>query len=182
MTTSRLQERYRAEIVPALQKQFSYGSVMQVPRLAKITLNVGVGEAVQNQKALESVVRDLTKIAGQKPVITRAKKSIANFKIRQGMEIGAMATLRQQRMWNFLDKLVSVALPRVRDFRGLPRRGFDGHGNYTLGVREQIIFPEIHFDDIDKIRGMNITMTTTARTDEESLSLLEHLGVPFRKA
>ena len=182
MAKSRLQERYKAEIIPALQKQFSYSSVMQVPRLAKITLNVGVGEAVQNQKALESVVRDLTKIAGQKPVVTRAKKSIANFKIRQGMEIGAMATLRQQRMWNFLDKLVSVALPRVRDFRGLPRRGFDGHGNYTLGVREQIIFPEISFDDIDKIRGMNITMTTTARTDEESLSLLEHLGVPFRKS
>ena len=182
MAKSRLQERYKTEIIPALQKQFSYSSVMQVPRLAKITLNVGVGEAVQNQKALESVVRDLTKIAGQKPVVTRAKKSIANFKIRQGMEIGAMATLRQQRMWNFLDKLVSVALPRVRDFRGLPRRGFDGHGNYTLGVREQIIFPEISFDDIDKIRGMNITMTTTARTDEESLSLLEHLGVPFRKS
>jgi len=182
MAKSRLQERYKTEIIPALQKQFSYSSVMQVPRLAKITLNVGVGEAVQNQKALEAVVRDLTKIAGQKPVVTRAKKSIANFKIRQGMEIGAMATLRQQRMWNFLDKLVSVALPRVRDFRGLPRRGFDGHGNYTLGVREQIIFPEIGFDDIDKIRGMNITMTTTARTDEESLSLLEHLGVPFRKS
>jgi large subunit ribosomal protein L5 len=182
MNASRLQEKYKSEIVPALVKRFGYSSVMEVPRLEKITLNVGVGEAVANQKALEAVVKDLTKIAGQKPVITRARKSIANFKIRQGMEIGAMATLRKHRMWHFLDRLISVALPRVRDFRGLARKGFDGHGNYTLGVREQIIFPEINFDDIDKIRGMNITMTTTARTDEESLSLLEHLGVPFRKA
>ena len=182
MAASRLQERYKTEIVPAMIKEFAYTSVMQVPRLEKITLNVGVGEAVGNPKALEAVVGDIAKIAGQKPVVTRARKSIANFKIRQGMEIGAMATLRQQRMWHFLDRLISVALPRVRDFRGLPRRGFDGHGNYTLGVREQIIFPEISFDEIDKIRGMNITMTTNARTDEEALRLLEMLGVPFRKA
>jgi len=182
MNPSRLQTRYKGEIAPALLKEFGYQSPMQVPRLQKITLNVGVGEAVGNPKALEAVVNDLTKMAGQKPVVTKAKKSIANFKIRQGMEIGAMATLRQQRMWHFLDRLVSVALPRVRDFRGLPRRGFDGHGNYTLGVREQIIFPEIGFDEIDRIRGMNITMTTTARTDEEALRLLEMLGVPFRKA
>ena len=182
MTESRLQERYKKEIVPSLLKEFSYSSVMQVPRLQKITLNIGVGEAVGNPKALEAVVGDLTKVAGQKPIITKAKKSIANFKLRQGMEIGAMATLRQHRMWHFLDRLISVALPRVRDFRGLPRKGFDGHGNYTLGVREQIIFPEIGFDEIDKIRGMNITMTTTAATDEEALRLLEMLGVPFRKA
>ena len=182
MSESRLQERYKKEIVPSLLKEFSYSSVMQVPRLQKITLNIGVGEAVGNPKALEAVVGDLTKVAGQKPVITKAKKSIANFKLRQGMEIGAMATLRQHRMWHFLDRLISVALPRVRDFRGLPRKGFDGHGNYTLGVREQIIFPEISFDEIDKIRGMNITMTTTADTDEEALRLLEMLGVPFRKA
>jgi len=182
MSESRLQERYKKEIVPSLLKEFSYSSVMQVPRLQKITLNIGVGEAVGNPKALEAVVGDLTKVAGQKPVITKAKKSIANFKLRQGMEIGAMATLRQHRMWHFLDRLISVALPRVRDFRGLPRKGFDGHGNYTLGVREQIIFPEIGFDEIDKIRGMNITMTTTAATDEEALRLLEMLGVPFRKA
>ena len=182
MSESRLQERYKKEIVPSLLKEFSYSSVMQVPRLQKITLNIGVGEAVGNPKALEAVVGDLTKVAGQKPIITKAKKSIANFKLRQGMEIGAMATLRQQRMWHFLDRLISVALPRVRDFRGLPRKGFDGHGNYTLGVREQIIFPEIGFDEIDKIRGMNITMTTTAATDEEALRLLEMLGVPFRKA
>jgi large subunit ribosomal protein L5 len=182
MSVSRLQERYKHEIVASLLKEFAYKSVMEVPRLEKITLNVGVGEAVGNPKALEAVIGDLTKIAGQKPVITKAKKSIANFKVRAGMQIGAMATLRQQRMWHFLDRLISVALPRVRDFRGLPRRGFDGHGNYTLGVREQIIFPEISFDDIDKIRGMNITMTTTARTDEEALRLLELLGVPFRRA
>jgi large subunit ribosomal protein L5 len=181
MSVSRLQERYKHEIVASLLKEFAYKSVMEVPRLEKITLNVGVGEAVGNPKALEAVIGDLIKIAGQKPVITKAKKSIANFKVRAGMQIGAMATLRQQRMWHFLDRLISVALPRVRDFRGLPRRGFDGHGNYTLGVREQIIFPEISFDDIDKIRGMNITMTTTARTDEEALRLLELLGVPFRK-
>ena len=162
-------------------KEFAYKSVMQVPHLDKITVNVGVGEAVANPKALEAVVMEITKVTGQKPVITKAKKSIAAFKLRTGMEIGVMTTLRAAHMWNFLDRLISVALPRVRDFRGLPRRGFDGHGNYSLGVREQIIFPEISFDDIDKIRGMNITMTTSAKNDEEALRMLELVGVPFRR-
>ena len=178
---SRLQEKYKNEIVPTLLKEFAYKSVMQVPHLDKITVNVGVGEAVANPKALEAVVTEITKVTGQKPVITKAKKSIAAFKLRTGMEIGAMTTLRGAHMWNFLDRLISVALPRVRDFRGLPRRGFDGHGNYSLGVREQIIFPEISFDDIDKIRGMNITMTTSAKNDEEALRMLELVGVPFRR-
>lgn len=179
---SRLQEKYHQEVVPALKKEFGYKSVMQVPRLTKVTLNVGAGEAVSNPKALEAAVKDLTTISGQKPLITKAKKSIAAFKVRTGMQIGAMTTLRRRNMWHFLDRLISVALPRVRDFRGLSRRGFDGHGNYSLGVREQIIFPEISYDEIDKIRGLNITMNTTARTDEEGLRLLELLGVPFRKA
>ena len=178
---SRLQEKYKNEIVSTLLKEFAYKSVMQVPHLDKITVNVGVGEAVANPKALEAVVMEITKVTGQKPVITKAKKSIAAFKLRTGMEIGVMTTLRGAHMWNFLDRLISVALPRVRDFRGLPRRGFDGHGNYSLGVREQIIFPEISFDDIDKIRGMNITMTTSAKSDEEALRMLELLGVPFRR-
>ena len=178
---SRLQEKYKNEIVSTLLKEFAYKSVMQVPHLDKITVNVGVGEAVANPKALEAVVMEITKVTGQKPVITKAKKSIAAFKLRTGMEIGVMTTLRGAHMWNFLDRLISVALPRVRDFRGLPRRGFDGHGNYSLGVREQIIFPEISFDDIDKIRGMNITLQTSANTDEEALRMLEMLGVPFRK-
>ncbi|MCH8882363.1 MAG: 50S ribosomal protein L5 [SAR324 cluster bacterium] len=178
---SRLQEKYKNEIVSTLLKEFAYKSVMQVPHLDKITVNVGVGEAVANPKALEAVVMEITKVTGQKPVITKAKKSIAAFKLRTGMEIGVMTTLRGAHMWNFLDRLISVALPRVRDFRGLPRRGFDGHGNYSLGVREQIIFPEISFDDIDKIRGMNITMTTSAKNDEEALRMLELVGVPFRR-
>jgi len=178
---SRLQEKYKNEIVSTLLKEFAYKSVMQVPHLDKITVNVGVGEAVANPKALEAVVTEITKVTGQKPVITKAKKSIAAFKLRTGMEIGVMTTLRGAHMWNFLDRLISVALPRVRDFRGLPRRGFDGHGNYSLGVREQIIFPEISFDDIDKIRGMNITMTTSAKNDEEALRMLELVGVPFRR-
>ena len=178
---SRLQEKYKNEIVSTLLKEFAYKSVMQVPHLDKITVNVGVGEAVLNPKVLEAVVTEITKVTGQKPIVTKAKKSIAAFKLRTGMEIGAMTTLRGAHMWHFLDRLISVALPRVRDFRGLPRRGFDGHGNYSLGVREQIIFPEITFDDIDKIRGMNITMTTSAKTDEEALRMLELLGVPFRR-
>ena len=178
---SRLQEKFKKEIVATLLKEFAYTSVMQVPHLDKITVNVGVGEAVANPKALEAVVMEITKVTGQKPVITKAKKSIAAFKLRTGMEIGAMTTLRGAHMWHFLDRLISVALPRVRDFRGLPRRGFDGHGNYSLGVREQIIFPEISFDDIDKIRGMNITMTTSAKNDEEALRMLELVGVPFRR-
>lgn len=178
---SRLQEKYKNEIVSTLLQEFAYKSVMQVPHLDKITVNVGVGEAVANPKALEAVVMEITKVTGQKPVVTKARKSIAAFKLRTGMEIGAMTTLRAAHMWHFLDRLISVALPRVRDFRGLPRRGFDGHGNYSLGVREQIIFPEISFDDIDKIRGMNITMTTSAKTDEEALRMLELVGVPFRR-
>ena len=178
----RVQEKYQKEIIPALMQDFAYASVIQVPRLTKITVNMGVGEAIENPKALEAALNDLTRIAGQKPQITKAKKSIAAFKLREGMEIGAMVTLRRSRMWHFLDRLISVALPRVRDFRGLSRRSFDGHGNYSLGVREQIVFPEISYDDIDKIRGLNITMCTSARTDEEGLRLLELLGVPFRRA
>ena len=178
----RVQEKYHKEIIPALMQDFAYSSVIEVPRLTKITVNMGVGEAIENPKSLEAALNDLTRIAGQKPQITKAKKSIAAFKLREGMEIGAMVTLRRSRMWHFLDRLISVALPRVRDFRGLSRRSFDGHGNYSLGVREQIVFPEISYDDIDKIRGLNITMCTSARTDEEGLRLLELLGVPFRRA
>lgn len=179
---SRLQQKYHQEVVSVLHKEFGYTSAMEVPRLLKITVNMGVGEAVANPKAIEAAYNDMTKVAGQKPQITKAKKSIAAYKLREGMEIGVMATLRRMRMWQFLDRMISVALPRVRDFRGLSRRGFDGHGNYSLGVREQIIFPEISYDDIDKIRGMNITMNTSARNDEEGLRLLELLGVPFRRA
>lgn len=182
MIISRVQEKYRKEIVPALMQDFAYASVIQVPRLTKISINMGVGEAIENPKALEAALNDLTRIAGQKPKITKAKKSIAAFKLREGMEIGAMVTLRRSRMWHFLDRLTSVALPRVRDFRGLSRKSFDGHGNFSLGVREQIVFPEVSYDNIDKIRGFNITMCTTARTDEEGLRLLELLGVPFRRA
>ena len=182
MIISRVQEKYRKEIVPALMQDFAYASVVQVPRLTKITVNMGVGEAIENPKALEAALNDLTRIAGQKPKITKAKKSIAAFKLREGMEIGAMVTLRRSQMWHFLDRLISVALPRVRDFRGLSRKSFDGHGNFSLGVREQIVFPEVSYDDIDKIRGFNITMCTSARTDEEGLRLLELLGVPFRRA
>lgn len=163
-------------------QDFAYASVIQAPRLTKITVNMGVGEAIENPKALEAALNDLTRIAGQKPQITKAKKSIAAFKLREGMEIGAMVTLRRSRMWHFLDRLISVALPRVRDFRGLSRKSFDGHGNFSLGVREQIVFPEVSYDDIDKIRGLNITLCTSARTDEEGLRLLELLGVPFRRA
>ena len=181
MNTSSLQEKYKTEVVPALMKDLTYKSVMQVPVLAKISVNIGVGEAVLNPKALEFAVQDLTKIVGQKPLITRAKKSIAAFKLRDGMQIGVMATLRQKHMWHFLDRLVNIALPRVRDFRGLPRRSFDGHGNYSMGIREQIIFPEISYDEIDKIRGLNITLRTTAKSDEEALRMLELLGLPFRK-
>jgi large subunit ribosomal protein L5 len=178
---SRLQERFRKEVVPALMKEFKYKSSMQVPGLIKITVNMGAGEAVANPKALESAISEMTRITGQKPMVTRAKKSIAAFKIREGMQIGVMTTLRRKMMWNFLDRLISIALPQVRDFRGLPRRSFDGHGNYTMGVREQIIFPEIGFDEIDKIRGMNISLHTTAKTDEEALRMLELIGMPFRK-
>lgn len=178
---SLLKEKYNAEVKPALVKEFGYKSVMQAPGLIKITVNIGLGEAVINPKAVESATAELTRIVGQKPNLTRAKKSIAAFKLREGMPIGLMTTLRGSKMWDFLDRLLFVALPQVRDFRGIPRRSFDGHGNYTIGIKEQIIFPEISFDDIDKVRGMNITLHTSANTDEEGLKFLELMGMPFRK-
>ncbi len=178
---SRLQEKYKREIVPALLNEFKYKSSMQVPGLVKITVNMGIGQASQNAKVLESATVELTKITGQKPMVRHAKKSIANFKLREGMPVGIMTTLRRKMMWEFLDRFISIALPQVRDFRGLPRRSFDGRGNYTVGVREQIIFPEISFDDVDQIRGMNVTLHTTAKTDEEAHRLLELIGLPFRK-
>ena len=179
---SRLLEKYKKEVVPVLQKEFKYTSPMQVPGMLKITVNMGMGEAVLNSKAIDSAVSELTRIVGQKPAVTRAKKSIAAFKLREGQQIGVMATLRRHSMWHFLDRLISVALPQVRDFRGLPRKSFDGHGNYTMGIKEQIIFPEIGFDEIEKIRGMNISLHTSATTDEEAFRLLELLGIPFRRA
>ncbi len=178
---SRIQTRYKAEVVPALTKQFNYSSVMQVPKLEKIVVNMGVGDAIQNPKALEDAVSELTIITGQKPVITKAKKSIANFKLRDGMSIGCKVTLRGEKMYAFFDKLVNISLPRVRDFRGLSTKSFDGRGNYTLGVREQLIFPEINYDKVNKLRGMDIVIVTSATTDEESFALLKELGVPFQK-
>ena len=175
------QERYKSEVVPLLMKEFSYKSVMQAPRLVKVTVNIGLGEAVADPKAMDSAMVELSKITGQKPRINRAKKSIAAFKLREGMAIGLMTTLRQRRMWEFLERFITIALPQVRDFRGVPNRSFDGHGNFTIGIREQIIFPEISFDEVDKIRGMNVTMHTTARTDEEGFRLLQLIGLPFRK-
>ncbi|MDR2925123.1 MAG: 50S ribosomal protein L5 [Azoarcus sp.] len=177
---ARLQEFYKNTVVPDLFKQFSYTSVMEVPRITKITLNMGVGEAVGDKKVLEFAVGDMTKIAGQKPVITKAKKSIAGFKIRDGYPIGCMVTLRGAKMYEFLDRLVTVALPRVRDFRGIASKGFDGRGNYNLGVKEQIIFPEIEYDKIDVLRGMNISITTTAKTDKEARALLGAFRFPFK--
>lgn len=177
-----LKERYRQEIVPLMMKRFNYKNVMQVPRLEKIVINMGVGEAIQNPKALEAAVNDLAQITGQRPVITKARKSIAAFKVRAGMKIGCKVTLRGQRMYDFFEKLVNVVLPRVRDFRGVSPRSFDGRGNYTLGLREQVIFPEIDYDKIDKIRGMDITIVTTAKTDEEARELLRYMGMPFREA
>jgi len=176
----RLREKYKNEIAGELMKQFGWENPMEVPRLEKIVVNIGLGEALQNAKLLESAVSELASITGQKPVLTRARKSIANFKLREGQAIGVMVTLRRDRMWEFLDRLVSVALPRVRDFRGVSGKAFDGRGNYTLGVREQIIFPEIDYDKIQKIKGFNISMVTTARTDEEGKALLKALGMPFR--
>lgn len=178
---SRLQEKYVKEIVPALMEKFNYSSVMEVPSIEKIVINMGVGEAVQNAKVLDNAVEELNALSGQKPVITRAKKSIAGFKLREGMPIGAKVTLRKSRMYDFLDKLVSVSLPRVRDFRGVSSKAFDGRGNYTLGVREQLIFPEINYDKVDKVRGMDIVVVTTAKTDEEARELLTLFGMPFRK-
>ncbi|MBN1193396.1 MAG: 50S ribosomal protein L5 [Coriobacteriia bacterium] len=177
----RFKERYRAEIVPALMERFGYGNVHQVPHLEKIVLNMGVGGATQDMKLLDSAVSDLTIISGQKPAITRAKKSIASFKLRQGMPIGCKVTLRGDRMWEFFDRLLSTALPRIRDFRGVSNKAFDGRGNYSLGVNEQLIFPEIDYDKVDKIRGMDITFVTSAKTDEECRVLLEQFGFPFKK-
>lgn len=178
---ARLVEKYRNEITPNLMKKFNYDSVMEVPKIEKVVINMGVGEAVANPKVLDNAVEDLTLISGQKPVVTRAKKSIAGFRLREGMPIGAKVTLRGDRMYHFLDKLFNVALPRVRDFRGVSANAFDGRGNYTLGIKEQLIFPEIEYDKVDKVRGMDIIIVTTAKTDEEARELLEQMGMPFRK-
>lgn len=177
---ARLKERYDKELVPTLMKEFNYKSRMQVPRLQKVVVNMGLGEAIQNIKVLDSASNELMTITGQKPVPSKAKKSIANFKLRQGMPIGCLVTLRKKRMYEFFDRLVNVTLPRVRDFRGVSSKSFDGRGNYTLGIKEQIIFPEIDYDKIDKIKGLNITIVTTAKTDEEGRSLLGLLGMPFK--
>ncbi|ADU96242.1 50S ribosomal protein L5 [Thermovibrio ammonificans] len=177
----RLKKKYKEEVIPALMKKFGYKNVMQVPRIEKIVVNMGVGEAVQNIKELENAMNDLALITGQKPSVRRAKRSEAGFKLRKGMPIGAKVTLRRDRMWDFLDRLISMALPRVRDFKGLSPKSFDGRGNYNFGLEEQTVFPEIDYDKVDKIRGMNITIVTTAETDEEAKALLEALGFPFRK-
>lgn len=178
---NRLKEKYNKEVVPALMSKFNYTSVMQAPKLEKIVINMGVGDAVQNSKALDNAVEELAAITGQKPVVTRAKKSIAGFRLREGMPIGAKVTLRGERMYEFIDKLVSVSLPRVRDFRGISKKSFDGRGNYTLGVKEQLIFPEIDYDKVSKVRGMDIVIVTTANTDEEARELLTQMGMPFQK-
>lgn len=178
---NRLQKKYKEEVRPALVKEFGYSTIMMAPRLEKIVINMGVGDATQNSKALDDAVNDLTIIAGQRPVVTKAKKSIATFKVREGQAIGCKVTLRGQRMYEFLDKLVSIALPRVRDFRGISKNAFDGHGNYTLGVKEQLIFPEIDYDKVAKIRGMDIVFVTTAKSDKEAFALLDKMGFPFRK-
>jgi len=177
----RLKEKYRNEVVPSLMKKFNYKSVMQAPKIEKVVINMGVGEGATNAKAIDSAVEDLKAITGQKPVVTRAKKSIAGFKIRKGMPIGVKVTLRGDRMYYFLDKLFNIALPRVRDFRGVPDKSFDGRGNYTLGLREQLIFPEIDYDKIDKVRGMDVVIVTTAETDEEARELLAEMGMPFAR-
>ncbi|GFE59218.1 50S ribosomal protein L5 [Geobacter sp. AOG1] len=177
---SRLKELYNKEMVPQLMKDFNYKNIMEVPKIDKIVINMGLGEAIQNVKILDSAAEELSAISGQKTVITKAKKSIASFKLRQGMPIGCMVTLRKERMYEFLDRLVNVALPRVRDFKGVSAKGFDGKGNYSLGVKEQLIFPEINYDKVDKIKGMNISIVTTAKSDEEGRALLKLLGMPFR--
>jgi len=178
---NRMQERYQNEVVPALQNAFNYRNVMEVPRIKKVVVNIGLGEAMGNSKALEAAITDMTTITGQKPIQTKARKSIANFKLREGVIIGVKVTLRGDRMWAFIDRLVNVALPRVRDFRGVSPDAFDGRGNYTLGLRDQLIFPEIEYDKIDKLRGMEITIVTTATNDEHSREMLRFLGMPFRK-
>jgi large subunit ribosomal protein L5 len=180
--TARVRERYQSEVRPALIKEFEYKNQMQAPELKKIVVNIGLGEAIQNARALDAASADLTAITGQKPVVTRAKKSIANFKIRAGNPIGMMVTLRGERMYEFFDRLVNISLPRIRDFQGAPANAFDGRGNYSLGVREQLIFPEIDYDRIDRIRGLQVTMVTSARTDEEGKRLLELMGVPFSRS
>ncbi len=177
---ARLQDRYKAEIVPRLKEKFGYRNVMQVPKLSKVVVNMGLGDAIENVKVIETAAAEIGIITGQMPVVTKARKSIANFKLREGVPIGVMVTLRRDRMYHFLDKLIAIALPRVRDFKGVSTRGFDGRGNYTIGIKEQIMFPEVNYDKIDKIRGMNITIVTTARTDEEGLELLRLMGMPFR--
>ena len=176
-----LKERYKEEIVPALMKSLNMTNIMQVPRMEKVVVNIGVGEALENAKALDAAVEDMTKITGQKPIITRARKSIANFKLREGRAIGVKVTLRGERMWSFMDRLMNVALPRVRDFRGISPNSFDGRGNYTLGLREQLVFTEIEYDKIDKVRGLEVSIVTSAVTDEEGRELLRMLGMPFRK-
>lgn len=177
----RLKVRYEQEILPALMKEFGYKNVMQVPRVAKISVNIGLGEALQNSKAIDAASRDLATIVGQKPVVTRAKKSIATYKLREGMPIGVMVTLRNRRMWEFLDRLINIALPGQRDFRGISPDAFDGRGNYTLGLREQLIFPEINYDEVDKVRGMEVTIVTTANSDEEARRLLALMDMPFQR-
>ena len=179
MTT--LKDKYDKDIVPKLMKQFGYKSFMEVPRITQVTINIGVGEATQNSKALDAAVEDLSKITGRKPVVTRARKSISNFKLREGMPIGCAVTLRREVMYEFLDRLVNIAMPRIRDFRGISPKSFDGRGNYNLGLKEQLIFPEIDLDKVDKVRGMNIAITTTAQTDDEARTLLAEMGMPFRK-
>lgn len=178
---NRLNEKYKTEVVPALMKKFDYTSVMQAPKILKIVINMGVGDAIANPKALEDAVAELTQIAGQKPVITKAKKSVANFKLREGMSIGCKVTLRGDRMLSFFDKLVNIGLPRVRDFRGVSASAFDGRGNYTLGVKEQLIFPEINYDKVNRVRGMDIVIVTSAHTDEEARAMLQYMGMPFEK-
>jgi large subunit ribosomal protein L5 len=178
---SRLKEKYQKEVVPALQREFNYRNPMQVPAVNKVVINIGMGEAIQNAKAMDAAIADLATITGQRPVITRAKRSVAAFKLREGMQIGCMVTLRGERMYQFLDKLMNVALPRLRDFQGVSPEAFDGRGNYTLGLREQLVFPEIDYDKVDKVRGMEVSIVTTARTDEEGRRLLGLMGMPFRK-
>lgn len=177
----RAKTKYDSEVIPALMRQFNYANKMQVPRILKVTVNMGLGEATQNPKLVESGLAEVTALTGQKPVVTRARKSIATFKLRAGQPIGVMVTLRSDRMWEFLDRLITFALPRVRDFKGVSAKAFDGQGNYTLGLKEQIIFPEIDYDKVDKIKGLNISIVTTARNDEEGRALLQHLGMPFRQ-
>jgi len=181
MIKSHLLKTYNSEVVDVLQKKFNYKNKHQIPTIKKVTLNMGLGEAVQNPKVVEAASEQLAMISGQKPVITKAKNSIAGFKLREGMPIGCMVTLRNQKMWNFLDKLLHIAMPRIRDFRGISPRAFDGKGNYTIGIKEQLIFPEIEFDDVDHVRGMNITLVTSATNDKECFAMLQELGFPFRK-